>query len=380
MALAIPRFRQREHDDVQTAVGDGQHIIDLQRSGHPLRRLDRPVVGTEDIAHQLLQQQAHAEGGQQGFQRPPVEESHDAAFDQHAEDSRDDEGRGYGHEDRCADVVRHQLLHHVNGVRAQHHQLAVRHVDHAHDAEGHRQANAGQHQHRAQAEAEKQCLDAGIKAAPVPHVGDGRRGRATYLGIRIGLTDILAHAGHRAEPREDLVVHAGSKASDSGDAQLRIGIAEVGDGQRVGHGIADRGVLLRRGVLAQQCSGVIVQVVGQLLHRGEAQRGVHARQLPLRDRATQRLAQSVVRANAVEFRSRRLAQRLAGFRIGDDQRIAVADGYDDLLVREPVEETAIEHGRQYFQGSRAALAHQRRDQIALRGEVGIRQLRQHRLQ
>ena len=54
-------------------------------------------------------------------------------------------------------------LHDVGGVGAEHHQLAVRHVDDAHDAERDRQADRDQHQHRAQAQAEEQRLDAGVE-------------------------------------------------------------------------------------------------------------------------------------------------------------------------------------------------------------------------
>ena len=51
----------------------------------------------------------------------------------------------------AADVVRHQRLHDVGRVGAEHHQLAVRHVDDAHDAEGDGEADGDEHQHRAEA-------------------------------------------------------------------------------------------------------------------------------------------------------------------------------------------------------------------------------------
>ena len=51
-------------------------------------------------------------------------------------------------------------LHHVGGVGAEHHQLAVRHVDDAHHAEGDGEADGREHQHRAQAQAEEQRLHA----------------------------------------------------------------------------------------------------------------------------------------------------------------------------------------------------------------------------
>ena len=77
----------------------------------------------------------------------------------------DEERRGNGDEDRRADVVRHRELHDVGRVGAEHHQLAVRHVDDAHDAERDRQADRDQHEHRAEAQAEEQRLDARIERA-----------------------------------------------------------------------------------------------------------------------------------------------------------------------------------------------------------------------
>ena len=55
-------------------------------------------------------------------------------------------------------------LHDVGRVGAEHHQLAVRHVDDAHDAERDRQADGDQHQHRSEAQAEEQRLDAANRA------------------------------------------------------------------------------------------------------------------------------------------------------------------------------------------------------------------------
>ena len=42
------------------------------------------------------------------------------------------------------------LLHDEGGVGAEHHHLAMRHVDDAHDAEGDGEADRGKQQHRAQ--------------------------------------------------------------------------------------------------------------------------------------------------------------------------------------------------------------------------------------
>ena len=136
-----------EQDHVQAVVGDRQRLVDLQRAGHPRRRLHRAVVGAEHVAHHLLQDQADAERGEQGLERPAVEEAHHAALDEHADAARHQERERNGDEDRHADVIGHSLLHHVGGVGAEHHELAMRHVDDAHDAERDREADGGEHQH-----------------------------------------------------------------------------------------------------------------------------------------------------------------------------------------------------------------------------------------
>ena len=84
-----------------------------------------------------------------------------------ARQPRHEERRRNRHQDRerrCGPGI--SQLHDVGRVGAEHHQLAVRHVDDAHDAERDRQADGDQHQHRAQAQAEEQRLDARIERAP----------------------------------------------------------------------------------------------------------------------------------------------------------------------------------------------------------------------
>ena len=78
-------------------------------------------------------------------------------------------------------------LHDVGGVGAEHHQLAVRHVDDAHDAEGDRQADGDEHQHRAEAEAEEQRLDAGVERPRTASMRcDGRAPRRADVGVGLG--------------------------------------------------------------------------------------------------------------------------------------------------------------------------------------------------
>ena len=73
------------------------------------------------------------------------------------------ECRGNRDEDRSVEMPRHRDLHEVGRVRAEHHQLAMGHVDDAHDAERDGQPDRNQHEHRPEAEAEEQRFNCGIE-------------------------------------------------------------------------------------------------------------------------------------------------------------------------------------------------------------------------
>ena len=91
----------------------------------------------------------------------------------------DEERRRNRDENRRADVLRHERLHDVGRVGAEHHQLAVRHVDDAHHAERDGQADGDEHEHRAEAQAEEQRFDAASRATARGRCAmtRGRRGR-----------------------------------------------------------------------------------------------------------------------------------------------------------------------------------------------------------
>ena len=81
----------------------------------------------------------------------------------------------------------HGELDDVGRVGAEHHQLAVSHVDDAHDAEGDRQADRDQHQHRAEAQAEEQRLDCPNRSARQRSIVRHRvGGRLSDLGVGLG--------------------------------------------------------------------------------------------------------------------------------------------------------------------------------------------------
>src|SRR5690606_2221386 len=174
--------RQAEQQYVQAGPGDRQHRVDGQGAADPFRRADRPGQRAEQGAHRLPQDQADAEGGQQGFQRSAVEKTYDAALDGDAHQPGDQEGRGDGDQQAPLDEVGKQDLDSPGGIGAEHDQLAVGHVDHAHDAEGNGQADGRQQQDGAQARAEGEVLDEAVDADAT---GDGpqrRLGRLAQFG------------------------------------------------------------------------------------------------------------------------------------------------------------------------------------------------------
>ena len=113
----------------------------------------------------------------------------------------DEERGGNRHQDRGADVFGIAQLHDVGGVGAEHHQLAVRHVDDAHDAEGDRQADRDQHEHRSEAQAEEQRLDARVEPARADRsLAPRRRPRAGPPASRSTKVPSVGLLEQRGEP------------------------------------------------------------------------------------------------------------------------------------------------------------------------------------
>ena len=144
---------------------------------------------TKDAAHQLHQDQADTPGGQQGLQRTAVEEPDHRALQHHTHQRGRHESDGNGSNQvpvKCTgEVTLEHTLHEVGGIGPNHHQLAVRHVDHTHQPIGDGQAQSHQQQDRAQADTAENHAQA---FTPDQRAFDGfERGLNLCLDCSIGL-------------------------------------------------------------------------------------------------------------------------------------------------------------------------------------------------
>ncbi len=147
---------QRERDDVDAVPRQDQVRQQLDAAAHPrgVRHFD--VLRAEQRSRRLDQQQAQAVGREQRLERPAVEETHDGALDDDADDERARKRRGKrGGEipvERARRILPECVLHDERRVRADHQELAVRHVDDAHQPVGDREAQCREQQHAAEAD------------------------------------------------------------------------------------------------------------------------------------------------------------------------------------------------------------------------------------
>ena len=205
--------RHREDDDPEPPVGDVD-LADAERAAHPRRRADLAVGRAERGAHRLLQDQRQAPGRQQGFQRPAVEEADDALLDQDADQAGHHEGKRHRDQERIVEQARTAgadvFLHHEGDIGADHHHLAVRHVDDAHHAEGDGKPDRREQQHRAEREPIPGVLHGGPDRKLVLHRGHRVARGALNRGGRAG-----RQAGQQVQR---VLVAAGADHADGGRA------------------------------------------------------------------------------------------------------------------------------------------------------------------
>lgn len=150
--VAHHRHQSRDNDNGENDDGEAverdRETTQREIAAHPVRRADILVLGAEDAADRLLQDEAKSPGCQQGFQRSAIEEADHAAFDQDTDRTGDQKG-GRDRDDQAAakhirNIGTEDLLHAEGDIGADHNHFAMRHVDHAHHAEGDGEASGGE--------------------------------------------------------------------------------------------------------------------------------------------------------------------------------------------------------------------------------------------
>ena len=145
-----------EQDDIHSVAGQAEILGDLPHAAHEFRILHGAVEGRKYGAHGLLEHKTDAECCQQGFQRAAIEKADNSFFKQHAHAAAHQKGGGHGQNEGKTWLARQELLHAPGRVGPKHDQLAVSHVDNAHDTKSDGKANGGQHENGSQTRAKKE--------------------------------------------------------------------------------------------------------------------------------------------------------------------------------------------------------------------------------
>jgi hypothetical protein len=169
-------------------------------------------------AHRLDQHQADAPGGEQRLERPAVEPADHRALEEHADRAGDQEGGRNGGEQVPVEEAgpAEKILHDIGRVRADHDQLAVRHVDHAHQAVSDGEAERGEQQDRAE-------RGAGEREAEPLAPGEARLDRAQAL-LRLEADLFVGVAGRFEQQR---LVGWRAQGADRGQARRPVVALEL---------------------------------------------------------------------------------------------------------------------------------------------------------
>ena len=243
-----------------------------------------------------------------------------------------------------------QVLHHVGRIGAQHHHLAVRHVDHAHQAIGDRKAQRRKQQHAAEAESGKHRASRFVI------------GQAFVYGMHRG-GDHLAHirvslaAGQQAARKQILHVRTGAACQIACrlHPHCRIAAEQLDAGANLDQQFMNLGILLDLFRLLYQRQRRFAGIgLAQGFCRLQAHRRIRGFQVQRGDRRIQLVAHAVVVDHVL--RIVRQCHREAGGRI--DRAFVVDDidffsGVLDLVILQAVQErdhrsvTGRHHGGQF---------------------------------
>ena len=216
---------------------------------------------------------------------------------------RDHESERHGDRQRIVEqrriVAADELLHDEGRVGAEHHHLAVRHVDDAHDAEGDGEADRREQQHRAEREAVPGVLH-GVpdRQACSGSWRGGGGGRCTRGGCLAGTPSSSASASW--SPRSRMTAMAAILS-----ASARFVVGQHDGGARLAHRLLDARVVFRGQRLVQRRQRAGVARLENRLRRVVALAGVRRHQRQAAERRVDDAAQPVVDDDGVDVVGRR---------------------------------------------------------------------------
>ena len=207
---------------------------------------------------------------------PAVQKADHAALQQHAHQRRGHEGHRHRRQQvpvkGTGQVALKQALHHVGGVGANHHQLAVRHVDDAHQTVGDGQAQRHQQQDAAEADAAEHRAQLVAPGQPGFHLAQRLAQGRFDRGVRLGLQVRQQHGLGAG-------LVAGAQQSGRLQALRLVGAAQQRGGAHQRQLVLDFGVLLGFQGLFDQRQLARVGVALHLLHGGHAHLVIFGKQL-----------------------------------------------------------------------------------------------------
>src|SRR5690606_21044066 len=216
----------------------------------------------------------------------------DTALNGNADRAGNNKGGWNRDDNRQRDIVgKHIVLQHEGGIGTKHHHFAMCHVDHAHDAKGDGEADGGQYQHRAEAQAKEGGFESGVKRAFAINALERRGGDFHYLTVRL----VIDQAGQAVV---DIVAQLAIKALHRRKANVGIDIVKVVQCQRDLHLFDNVVVLFAGKLLAQQVGGICINVLAQLLDRAQTHAGVRIIKVEAGESTAQLAAQAVIGGDA----------------------------------------------------------------------------------
>ena len=206
----------------------------------------------------------------------------------------------------------HRLLHDEGHIGADHHHLAMRHVDDAHDAEGDRQTGRRQQQHRAEAKPVIDILQDAPQLQPPSIAATAVPSRLRHR-LRLRPSAMPASRPRAARsPRSRNTATAAIRSSTEASGEKSIEAARACCSRSLTAAIG----FLRQGAVERRQRGRVVRLEHRL-GRLEPQRRIGREQAQAAERRGDRVAHRVVDAHRLQRRRGNIRGRLAG--IGGDE-------------------------------------------------------------